>query len=892
MVIPGVTKKNELMPLNVGGNIIAESPTLTLLGVQCQSNFKWDSLQNLFYLTALVFMGMSLLQRDPSSSKIQLDGESFHDMHSNRLPDNQPFGSSGPRGDLPKLPRAWKADVIWSPINQGHLIPGTISLSADLIRFTFEFPSAEDGRPSIDLWQSRKEWTGDLLAFAPNQTMVFGCPRAFAQPTPAVVLDKQGAEFAGTKEFLDPWSQTQKTVKVWRAKGSPVAKSGNLYEFYEESDRPFRFDFVEEDETWCLSQSFASIHFRNVEELSTFELNHLGEMFQNRMDESSERSVNGTLLEVFGRYNGQQSTSTHHAPTGLEFLGQEESEALRVPSWPDHLYMEGGFTSNAGQIFRTTVHYSWPNKMIHTQLDHPTLGHTITQTANTTFIRFGAGKCFVLHGLGLPMPTWSSTLCQNLFYLTALVFMGMSLLQRDPSSSKIQLDGESFHDMHSNRLPDNQPFGSSGPRGDLPKLPRAWKADVIWSPINQGHLIPGTISLSADLIRFTFEFPSAEDGRPSIDLWQSRKEWTGDLLAFAPNQTMVFGCPRAFAQPTPAVVLDKQGAEFAGTKEFLDPWSQTQKTVKVWRAKGSPVAKSGNLYEFYEESDRPFRFDFVEEDETWCLSQSFASIHFRNVEELSTFELNHLGEMFQNRMDESSERSVNGTLLEVFGRYNGQQSTSTHHAPTGLEFLGQEESEALRVPSWPDHLYMEGGFTSNAGQIFRTTVHYSWPNKMIHTQLDHPTLGHTITQTANTTFIRFGAGKCFVLHGLGLPMPTWSSTLCQVRARYQNVHMAVCAFAPGRHLHYWYIPSAQSEIGYYPVQFLESRAPFREGASLAVADYTEARILRDFKPEILFKISEDCFNQNDIEGSELVFDVLSKDHAEYMMKAHHTSRHQ
>lgn len=104
--------------------------------------------------------------------------------------------------------------------------------------------------------------------------------------------------------------------------------------------------------------------------------------------------------------------------------------------------------------------------------------------------------------------------------------------------------------------------------------------------------------------------------------------------------------------------------------------------------------------------------------------------------------------------------------------------------------------------------------------------------------------------------------------------------------------MAVCSFAPGRDLHYWYMPTPQSEIGYLPIQFLESRAPFREGASLAVADYTQARILKDFTPETLFQIPLDCLQEDLIEGTEDVFDVLSKDHADYMMRGHHSSRHE
>ena len=83
---------------------------------------------------------------------------------------------------------------------------------------------------------------------------------------------------------------------------------------------------------------------------------------------------------------------------------------------------------------------------------------------------------------------------------------------------------------------------------------------------------------------------------------------------------------------------------------------------------------------------------------------------------------------------------------------------------------------------------------------------------------------------------------------------------------------------------------------YQPVQFLESRAPYREGASLAVADYYHAEAVADWVtrgPEAMFQIPKDCLAPGSSGGveEENVFEVLSPEHAQYMMKGHHSSRH-
>ena len=86
--------------------------------------------------------------------------------------------------------------------------------------------------------------------------------------------------------------------------------------------------------------------------------------------------------------------------------------------------------------------------------------------------------------------------------------------------------------------------------------------------------------------------------------------------------------------------------------------------------------------------------------------------------------------------------------------------------------------------------------------------------RMIYTTLTHPTvsrLSHRIWQTSNTTYITFGVpGMCFRLTGLGLPLRHWSTNTCRVVATSDTsaesqLKMAICSFAPGRDLHYWYM---------------------------------------------------------------------------------------
>ena len=108
--------------------------------------------------------------------------------------------------------------------------------------------------------------------------------------------------------------------------------------------------------------------------------------------------------------------------------------------------------------------------------------------------------------------------------------------------------------------------------------------------------------------------------------------------------------------------------------------------------------------------------------------------------------------------------------------------------------------------------------------------------------------------------------------------------------------MAVCEFAPGRHLHYWFIPMNSTSTGsggmdYQPVQFLESRAPYTEGASLAVADYTFAEARNDFTEEEWkgFQIPLDCKQQELTGKVQNVFHMMDKKHADFMSRGHYTT---
>ena len=87
-------------------------------------------------------------------------------------------------------------------------------------------------------------------------------------------------------------------------------------------------------------------------------------------------------------------------------------------------------------------------------------------------------------------------------------------------------------------------------------------------------------------------------------------------------------------------------------------------------------------------------------------------------------------------------------------------------------------------------------------------------------------------------------------------------------------------------------PDPSTGMTYQPVQFLESRAPYREGASLAVADYSHAESVGSWPSDHeMFHIPRDCLKPRLRESEEEVFQVLSQEHAEYMMKGHHSSRH-
>ncbi|TRY80491.1 hypothetical protein TCAL_15514 [Tigriopus californicus] len=431
----------------------------------------------------------------------------------------------------------------------------------------------------------------------------------------------------------------------------------------------------------------------------------------------------------------------------------------------------------------------------------------------------------------------------TIYYLTVLALALALVAKRsevkDPQAFK--LNGEAFHDSHSQKLSDSS---INARLGEVPKLPKAWSADVIWSPINHGHLMPGHITIMDSLVRFRFEFPSSGTYKEPLELWQSSNDWKGNLLSFGSNQTQVFNCPVEWAQPTPAIIPDKEGIEFGGIKQLRDPWTQRLKKIKMWRAKGSTQAKSGNLFEFYEDTGLPFRFDFVEEDHTWCLSQVFSSIHFRNFKELSNFESDSLKETIVDKVDNHMIRKINNDIHQEFSPYLESIGTNVFHHATGLEFMSEEETigtDGQIISIWKE-----------ASQAMR--ANFFKPKSIIH-----------------------GLIRGFI--------PNWTIMILAIPfSRHQT--------PPTSDLHYWYMPTPHSDIGYLPIQFLESRAPFREGASLAVADYTQARILKDFSPETLFQIPLDCLQEDLIEGTEDVFDVLTKDHADYMMRGHHSSRHE
>ena len=77
-------------------------------------------------------------------------------------------------------------------------------------------------------------------------------------------------DYAGTKMIRNPWTDRLSEVNVYRVKGSARAESANLFEFYYERSgdkwsTPFRFDFVEEDDQWCLGQRFSQVHFTDFQ---------------------------------------------------------------------------------------------------------------------------------------------------------------------------------------------------------------------------------------------------------------------------------------------------------------------------------------------------------------------------------------------------------------------------------------------------------------------------------------------------------------------------------------------------------------------------------------------------------------------------------------------------
>ena len=109
----------------------------------------------------------------------------------------------------PSLPQAWTSRVLWGPTNRsdpgsqrGHLIPGSIYLTENLIKFQFEFPEpTPDASPangtkvsrhhrSLELWQSRTDFSGHLVDLATGA--VVQCGKPFSQSEPSVVKNRPG----------------------------------------------------------------------------------------------------------------------------------------------------------------------------------------------------------------------------------------------------------------------------------------------------------------------------------------------------------------------------------------------------------------------------------------------------------------------------------------------------------------------------------------------------------------------------------------------------------------------------------------------------------------------------------------------------------------------------
>ena len=120
------------------------------------------------------------------------------------------FQPGSPLGSqYPLLPEAWTSRVLWGPSNRsnphgyhGHLIPGQITMTPNLIRFKFEFPvtgnhtSEVPGMEMVELWQSRQDFSGNLVNF--DTRGVMKCGKPFSQSGPSVVRDRHGNTYHDT----------------------------------------------------------------------------------------------------------------------------------------------------------------------------------------------------------------------------------------------------------------------------------------------------------------------------------------------------------------------------------------------------------------------------------------------------------------------------------------------------------------------------------------------------------------------------------------------------------------------------------------------------------------------------------------------------------------------